>query len=413
MSQQLVFTVDRLQQQLRWCWLSALGLPEQTGAGQMADLSASLPNTPVQAWLLLPGEMVVTRELSFQEKEKKHLKTLLPFQIEETVIGDVDQFHFAFGPLKTDKVAAAWLDKIWLQKCFQQLQALPVEITRMWADYLTVPYQNSAEQADRALWSLELAGDDVRVRYGQALGFTTHKAHIANTLGLLLNQQNLTSNLPDLHLYAASDEELAQLVALLPISLADKVSQKNLLNPWQRDYLDKSINLGQGEFSQRLPIERWWKHWRKVALLAACCLATHVGIQLYQIHDLKTDNLKIRQAMEASYRAVVPQGAYVDAEKQLLGLTRNLAADSHAVSVVGILGKVLPELASRSGVQVRSIQYQGDSGEMNLQLQADQFDAIQSLRTAIEQKGLQAELLGLNAQGSSHSARLKISVNRP
>src|SRR5690606_26176562 len=107
----------------------------------------------------------------------------------------------------------------------------------------------------------------------------------------------------------------------------------------------------------------------------------------------------------------VPTGPVLDAERQLSGLVRQMQPAGESGSLVKLLSQVFPPLA-KSGVSLRSVQYSGDSGEMNLQLQAGEFTAIQNLAEQIEQQGLRAELLGASAQGNTHSARLKISANR-
>src|SRR5690606_2103681 len=174
----------------------------------------------------------------------------------------------------------------------------------------------------------------------------------------------------------------------------------------------RSIKLCQGEFSQRLPIERWWGSWRGVAMLAAACLAVHIGILLYQIQDFRAENTEIRRQIETAFRQAVPQGVLIDAERQLAGLVREAQPLAQGGSLTLLLANVLPPLAENSAITLRNIQYLGDNGELNIQLQASEYDAIENLRSRIEANGLSAELPGSSAQGNTHSARLKISQQR-
>src|SRR5690606_27557691 len=87
---------------------------------------------------------VITRELEYNEKEKKHLRNLLPFQLEDNVIGDVDRFHFALGPLNNGKVCVAYMEKAWLETVFEQLKSIAVEVTQCRSAPLALPLSASA-----------------------------------------------------------------------------------------------------------------------------------------------------------------------------------------------------------------------------------------------------------------------------
>ena len=81
MSSQLVVSINSTADYFRWCWLgddqaSAVSAPM---SADLDALRAALGDLGRQAWLLLPGAKVVTRSLEYTEKEKKHLRSLLPF----------------------------------------------------------------------------------------------------------------------------------------------------------------------------------------------------------------------------------------------------------------------------------------------------------------------------------------------
>lgn len=423
MSDQLVLTINRAADTYRWCWLDAEHNPllDTAGRGDADSLAAALNGAALQAWLIVPGTKVVTRKLEYSEKEKKHLRNLLPFQLEETVVGDVERFHFALGPMADGKAAIAYMEKAWLEQVFAQLSAINIEVTRCWSAPLVLPLRAVtspvAEDADSEAeagpvvdpWTLQVYEGVIMVRHEHSLGFSVDQPHAQLALELLLTAQKRVDNLPAITLRGATEADLERLQECLPPALQTQVVKQELAEFWDMDYSSGAIDLCQGEFSQRLPIERWWRNWRSVATLAAACLGVHIGILLYQIHDFGTENLAIRQQIEGAYRQVVPQGAIVDAERQLTGMVRELQPSTQGGSVVNLLAKVMPALAENKAVTLRSIQYIGDTGELNMQLQTTEYDLIQTLRAKIEQQGLNAELLGTSAQGDTHSARLKIS----
>src|SRR5690606_5869375 len=236
--------------------------------------------------------------------------------------------------------------------------------------------------APQDFWTLQLYQQVVMVRYAPELAFSVEQPHAATALQFLLNAEDRVDQLPGLILRGTTQQDLERLYECLPPALQSCVVERQQVDFWALDYSDSSINLCQGEFSQRLPIERWWSSWRSVAILAAACFAVHIGIVLYQLQEFRAENLEIRRQIEASYRQAVPQGTLVDAERQLTGLVRELQPVGQSGSVTSLLAKVLPPLAQSSAITLRNIQYLGDNGELNMQLQASEYEAIESLRGA-------------------------------
>ena len=421
MSMQLVLSVTTsddgktLADQFRWCWLGADGTPATEGeTGDREALRAALSDKPVNpqsAWLILPGSRVNTRQLEYSEKEKKHLRNLLPFQLEESVVGDVEDLHFALGTPANGKVVVAFADKTWLQAAFAELAALGIEVTRCWTAPLTLPLAAEAVTDTDNHWSLGLYQDQVYLRYSSTLGFSVAQQHARMALQMLLRDQERVDRLPNLHLRAATDEDLATLGELIPAELQNTIASQTLADEWMLDFSNSSIDLCQGDFSQRLPIERWWKLWQSVAIFAGVCVAVYLGTMMFEIHKLGGENLKIRQQIEATARGVITQGRIVDPEKQLNNLLRQAKPAGQSASVVALMAQVLPLIAQEPNVIIKGIAYASESGELNMNIQADSFSAFESLSQKIRDQGLNAETSSFNAQGNVQTARLKVTKN--
>lgn len=412
MTSQLVLSVNTsvdgktLADSFRWCWL---GNEADVGSGDREALRAAVAARAVQpqaAWLILPGAQVSTRQLEYSEKEKKHLRNLLPFQLEDSVVGDVEDLHFALATPQDGRVAIAYTDKTWLQAAFAELAALGIEVIHCWSAPLLLPLP--APSVDRRAWALGLYGNQIYFRYAPELGFSVAKAHGAMALDLLIKAQQCGDTLPELHLYAPNDAGLAELVSLLPAHTQAAVVEQQAIDEWSLEFNNSSIDLCQGEFSQRLPIERWWKMWQSLALFAGVCLAVYLGVLLFDIYKLNTENLKIRQQIEASALTVVSK-VRGDAEKQISIMLRDLKPAAQSGSVMELLAVALPEIGAVPSVVVKGMSYAADPGDLNINIQAENYTAFESLKNKIEAKGLKAEILGISAQGNQQTGRLKIS----
>lgn len=422
MSTQLVLAVDTsadgktLADWFRWCWLGSDGNPqaETIASGDREALRSALGDHATgnqSAWLILPGSSVGTRELEYSEKEKKHLRNLLPFQLEESVVGDVEDLHFALGTPTGGRVVVAYTDKTWLQAVFAELATLGIEVTRCWSAPLILPLSEEAVSDTYNHWSLGLYDGQFYLRYAPTLGFSLEESHARMALSLLLTSQERVDRLPDLYLRAATEEDLARLTELVPAELQGSIKSQLLADAWSLDFGGSAIDICQGEFSQRLPIERWWKMWKSLAIFAGVCAVVYLGVLLFEIQKLSGENLKIRQQVEAAAREVIPQGRMVDPEKQLTTLLKQLQPTNQSGRVMELLVVVLPQISSVPNVSVKGIAYVGEIGELNINVQADSFATFETLAQNIRSKGFNAEVLSANAQGNVQTARLKITKN--
>jgi general secretion pathway protein L len=427
MSPQLVLSINSDADNFRWCWLSD-GQIQSSATGNLDALRASLGDLTQQAWLLLPGAKVVTRKLEYTEKEKKHLRNLLPFQLEESVVGDIDDLHVAIGTASAGKVALAYTDKQWLKSIFNQLSNIGVEITRCWSTPLLLPLQApvttehvepSLLEADAtvenltvnpfATWVLALEHGQVNVRIAEQEGFSVPLPLMAAALDMLIASQKLGDNLPYLVLRGAEQAELDILFSNLPERLAARVGTQTLAETWQLDFNGNAIDLCQAEFSQRLPLERWMKLWRGVGILALVTFITYVGVLGFHIYKLNKQNLQLRQQMEAIYRGVVPNGQSDDPEKRLRLKLQAMQPKTQSGSVMAVLAGILPLISDNADVTVKVISYSAETGDMSVSVQAHSFNSIDAMRQAISAQGYTAELQGVNTQGDVSTGRLKIS----
>jgi len=251
----------------------------------------------------------------------------------------------------------------------------------------------------------------VLVRHGEGTGFSVSQNNLAQTLNLLLTAENRVDQLPELHLSAASETELAELRAALPTALEGATTQQQISDIHMLSPANDAINLCQGEFSQRLPVERWWRAGRGLIIGAGVALVVYLGTLLLSIYQLQQENLDTRRAIEQVFRTVVPTGPANDPERRLNIMLRDLQPDAGSSAAVPLLAQVLPQIPDT--VTVRGIHYTANNDELSLNLQAGTFNAIETLRSDIANGGLGAELLSASAQGDTHSARLRITRAMP
>lgn len=414
MPNQLVIYSNRAQDHFRWCWLDEQlrPMPDSAASGDLETLAAGLgADYEHTAWLLLPGNRVVTRELDYEEAEKRHLRRLLPYQLEEHVIGDIDQFHFALGPAREGRAVVAYCERTWLRELVDRLAEHHIEVKHGWPLPLCLPLApDTALSETYPHWTVQLQEDELQVRYAPHLGYCVPRGQGRASLQMLLTTQNRVDDLPRLSLRAATDADLVALESLLPAELRERIDERELVTFWELSFPELGgLDLCQGEFAQRLPIERWWRDWRTLVVTAAAALVLYVGTTVYQVQSLESENLETRRHIESVYRQVAGSGNLVDAERQLRQKLEEANPSADGRRVTPLLADLFPVLAEAEEITLSAISYSGRSGELNLNVQAEAFNTIEQLRGQVQESGLNAELVSASAQGGNHSARLRVS----
>ncbi len=418
MSEQITLYISHYGSDLTWL-IRRPELPEELGQGNSEALGLALERALGQgnhrARLIVGGPQVVARSLSYLEKEKRHLRKLMPFQLEEEVIGDIDQFHFALGKAQDGVVNVIYTERARLAELFAQLAEMNVEIVQALPAGLMpdIPQPEATDESPVDIWAIHRQDDLVSIHYGPSQGFTVTANNFAAAVELLLKAQNRVDNLPHLSLSAPDENQLEALEQALPASLAGASGSTRIASLWDFEPGTDCIDLCQGEFSQRLPIERWWKAWRTVAIAGAAAVVVYIATLLISINQLQNQNLEIRKDIEQVFRTIVPNGPANDPERRLRIMARDLEPQGEGSQVMPLLAEVLPKVQSQGDITLKGVYYTAESDELSLNLQAGTFNAIESLRGGIESAGLSAELLSASAQGDTHSARMKVKRELP
>ena len=310
------------------------------------SLRATLSQRRIKVCFAAPGADARLLTLTVAPEEKKHLSQSLPFMLEEQVAADVDNLHFAYTPLEDDRYAAAVVAKAKMlewQSLFDELPGIPLWIP----EPLLLPWQAGE-------WCLVMEGDSAIVRTGQCEGFTIERELVDPILQGVLGDSDAPSAVIVYGMDQAAD------TALLPEELRDKVQ-------WRRGNLCAAlllsevpavrVNLLQGEFAPRLPLEQWWRQWRAVAAVFAAACIIQLAAVYAEYRSLSSQNLALRTAVEESYRQAIPRGAVVDAEKQLRRQLELAGGSGQPSGFIGLIERVGGAIAGMPGTSIASINY--------------------------------------------------------
>ena len=381
-----VLVLQRLQ-------VHATPVPLATPDG-MAQLHALLQNDRSSVVFAFPSEQVTLLTHQVEKAERKLLPQSLPYSLEDRLAEDIDELHFAHRWLNEGEVAVAVVRKALMDDWQQEPAISPVG---QWVpDTLLLPVSSNQ-------WVVVVEASRCLVRVSDERAFVCQP----DLLNVFLSA-SLESGAPDsIVVYSSSESQLPDLDATLrDLMLVRKGGWLDAV--MMSSDVPALLNLRQGSYAPILPWASWWQQWRWVAATLLGAALIQGALSYSQFQQAQSVNLDIRRDIETRYREVYPQGAIVDAEKQLERQLRSLRGDAQSAGFMSLLEQAGAVLNAVPGTQLINLNYTDRNGQLGLTLMASDFDALETLRSKLASEGLKVELENSSAQGDQVRARLRV-----
>jgi len=393
-----------------WQWRSASSdghwLSDVYHTGDNEALAEMLRAQPATVYLVLAGQQVVSTTVEVEAKEKRHLAKLLPYELEEQLIEDVDDIHLSFLAAEEDRVNVIYAKKTDLQNSLHPLSELGCDVRVILPDYLLLIRENNGATL---VWD----GDQVIVRLSEYRGFTVDHYLASRVIkGQDLNLDFTAS----INLVAESQEHLREMEGWLPEAWTGEEGpeisrQEGGFWDWVEtgDSL-KALNMRRGTFSRQLPFQRWLELWKVPVIAAAAAYFIAVGVAYGQYQSAKAEQRDIVASMNDVYLKAVPNGRPGDPEGRLRALVkRDGGGGAEPTNLMVLINGVAETLKSAGNINISSFRYNSDQRELMLNIEGGSFGELESLRNTVEQKGFKAELLRVETRGDKSTARMKVA----
>ena len=392
------------EQGINYQWLDG-----QTAELQQGDAQALLAahGSVKGLSLIVPAQYAVLRSYAFDAGEAKLLRQTMPYSLEDELLSDVDELHFALGEPQDNQVSVAIIESAHLQSWLDDLKTASAdsdfEITSVIPELMLLPWIEGQ-------WTLCVQPQDQGLQYllraSASQGFALQGELFAKALSLLIAEQGLPQSMM---LYC--DEALREEVkAELPDDLQTLLLWQSG-NYWSLLTDDSQpgerINFLQAGFALSLPWGKWWQQWKGAAAVLALLAGVQIAYAYGHNYQLENKNLELRRAIEQAYRTAVPRGAIVDPEKQLRRKVSSMQGGS-GDGFVKLLSTIANATQSVSGFEIQNLNYTEKQNEVRLTVLANSFNDVEKVRSQLQRQGLQAELTGSSSEAGKTRARLRI-----
>lgn len=414
----------------RWCLLqsSSAGALQELQHGSIAQLASwlqqrQLPDAGgLHTVLLMSGDTLVSRQLSFLPKEKKHLQRLLPFMLEPELAADISQVHVAFAEPRvladSGHVKVAYADKKLLHTAILTLEYLGLEVEEVFA----IPAMLAATDGQ---WSILVDGDICHLHCGNSLCASVEHALVLPLLETVLAEHHEAHADARLTVFASAAELGSPTLQVLYQSLIEhkglaqagiKVSQHVMAQVWSGLMCqgDDLVNLRQGELAAPLRAGKYWKTLRTpviAAMVAVCVVIVSVFVET-SINQRRFEALE--NQVQQRYREVMPDGVLVDAVQQLSTQVARYRAVESSVGPVGMLNAMLDAFETTGELNLHRLSYSSNdqnNPEIQMTISAPTTAVILELSETLSASGWAAQAQNISRAGDQQQANLIVRGN--
>lgn len=363
---------------------------------------------------IIPGEKTVVRQVPFYEKEKRHFAKMLPYQLEESIVSDVDSLHFVIGQQSEPQATIAYVDRQWFEDALGFLKRQHNPVSRCMVDFQCL------QRADNEIvcWF----HDGRLLVYSNAgMGFSTASSLATDCLREVLSAEHDVddASLPRYRVYLSHGVSEADSISLETVTdffhtlPADAQIEFHSTAPPLTINNTAAINFCTGEYATRRQNSQQGSQLKIVVILALLSVCLFLAVNFLSIFQSKQQTMLYQQKIEAATRQVVPEGNISNPVRLLTKKLEELSVGNGEPSqVISLLATVAPVIQSLE-VELLTINYSDKEKMLRLSVQASSFNIVEKLRADIETKGLTAELLSSNAIDDKFQARLRIHKEKP
>lgn len=364
-------------------------------SGWHQELSlAALPES-THTLIVLPGTDISLTEVVLPKLNQYRLHQALPFALEDQLVEDITDLHFAAGSYVAEKGwPTAIINTTTLSTYLSDLAQINIYPTAVLPAALMLPFSENQ-------WTLFCLDQLCLIKIEDHIGFAIEKE---NALAYLTALKK-THSPAEIHVYSSTPFELGTLFSC-PVQehlLADSDLLKKILTPSATQ-----LNLLQGKFRPKQTKATVKKRWLQAACLLLGALIISFMSSFFSWIILSYQERKIEHQILVIYQQHFPQAtALVTPLERLNTQFKQLKTQTSNSTFLFLLEKSANAL-SENNIRLLNLRYQDK--ELTLDLSATSFERLDQLMKALKQQPLNVRQENAETTDNGVKATLQISA---
>ncbi|MDF0750545.1 type II secretion system protein GspL [Marinobacter sp. 71-i] len=410
-------------QLFNWVLVDASGDAQARGTADPRDaIEQTLAQNDLENVLLvglIPGDEALFCVADIPAKQTRFVHQALPYAVEEQIAQDIESVHLALGNRTEKGFRVAAIDHGQMAEwvvMFSGWEHLKLEA--IYPDAGLLPLTEVG-------WSICLDGESAMLASDQGEWLSVHARNLAmfaQTLALPPSD-DVVAEVP-VTVYGTGQEfehqqsDLAELKASGRLVVREETLELmplELLAHSHHHHLCQPINLCQGAYSIRSGKSSALGAWKPLVAVACVWFVIQIGVEvgLGFYHQQKAD--EIREQAMAVYRQAFPNDARTHAgnvRRVVEGQLRQLQAEGPNASFITLMkytGEQYSRIPDSGSVTFNSVNYSRNRGELVVDVRADSYDKLSTLRNGLTTRGLEAQIGSVVNEPGGARGRLTVS----
>jgi len=341
-----------------------------------------------QIAIVLAGEDVLFLNAEVPGNNMQRVRQAIPYLLEDSLIDDVDNLHFAIKKHQENTYHVAIINKSYFERTISELEKTGINPSIVTADYLLLDGEGT------------LFSDGERVLY-KSTEFSFSATTISDVSFDTLEPQKIIqcgmSKQPLLDDFTNVESENCERQPLLCLIENSSVSD--------------SVNLLQGEFKETKKWSETGKNWLPVAAVLFVWLSLQGGLFVVDYISYSQKNEALKNQINAIYKKAFPDAkrivnAKVQMQQKLSDLQKRKGQSGRSFS--NMLTANAAILSNTKGLEIKSLRYY--DGRINLELELASLQVLEKLKIQLSKnKGYIVEVKNASSTKNNVTAQLQIS----
>lgn len=383
---------------VQWRWRDEAGAEHRgQAAADLHDLPPETRRGRIFVWTP-PADTLLT-QASLPTRSRAKILQALPFVLEEQILGEPEQMHFAYRILADGRLAVAVTARERVEAWQAGLASAGIHAAALAPLVLALP-------CEEGTWFLAFQDDELWVRTGPVSGVTLPLHDTAATLAAALAEARSEDRAPEKLVIVRAPLDFA------PERLAEALALPVIVREAPLHTEDApAMNLLQDAGEMPQARAALLKLRPAVAALALLIAVGFVG-SLWEWWSLSTQARAQQAQMMQLFRSAFPEAKTI--VDPALQMQRNLASLRARSGIAGdadflpLLARAAPRLRDDPQITLKGVTYA--DGKLTLDLSLVDFQALESLKNALAADGLRAEVEAANSRDNQVEGRLRIAV---
>jgi len=379
----LIYLKATEQPQASWVrWNENNEIVQSVEQGDLEQLSEFTNDT---IYVVLPNEDVVLTYTILPKLTRQRLLQALPFALEDQLIPDVDELHFAIGKQQAGgAVPVAIVSKEKMRAWINLFQTLGLNPTAFIPAIFLLPLTTGE-------WHVNTGTEECLVRTSFWTGFACEKSQLDTWLSLKKIEDKLTE--------------------LPPITYSELSRLQLLETQGEKLPASLTLNLLQGEYQPKRQTGRTRNLWRMITSLLLTCVILALISNSISFLILRGEASHLEKEISKIYFHQFPKANSLVAPKERMAEKLRKLEGSGGKNIYFVLIAELGKSLMKSpGIKIQHLAF--NDQRLNLEITATSFDQVDEMIHLLTQAGLSVKQQNATTVGTQVKVTLILSAGK-